>query len=287
MDEHLRDLERRARTGDATARRALGHEHIRHGLGWHGEELPVPLAVQPERFPVYTFETGRGFSVEMLYEPALTLWIARRPTRWADYERWRTTRDGSTRTRRGPTNHGSGDDDPVSNREWRKASDFCQWIGCRLPRRDEIERARTTLATDGIVLPGGFTEWCSDGDEQRALTPYRAFVAGSGPTSTVRTNERSPDLGFRPVFPTGRDIDRVIAEVKNVLPNVICDRQHVSHPGADDDDLWFFRLPGGAGTVRVESPWGACPFNVWDENNELQDQNVAQTVARIVEWLGS
>jgi hypothetical protein len=102
----------------------------------------------------------------------------------------------------------------------------------------------------------------------------------------VRTNERSPDLGFRPVFPTGSDIDGVIAQVKSALPSIFCDRHHVSHPGADDDGLWFFRLPGGAGTVRVESPWGTCPFDVWDETHELHGQSVPQTAARIVEWLG-
>jgi hypothetical protein len=154
MDEHLRDLERRANAGDLTARRTLGPERLRLGLWWHGEWLPDRVVVQAE-FPGYTIDAGRGFSVEMLYEPALGLWIARRPTRWVDYERWRATQDGSTRTRRAPTNCGSADDDPVTNREWRKASDYCQWIGCRLPRRNEIERARTTLAADGIVSRKG------------------------------------------------------------------------------------------------------------------------------------
>ncbi len=39
------------------------------------------------------------------------------------------------------------------------------------------------------------------------------------------------------------DIDRVISGVKTKIPEVYVVQMHKSHP-ADDDGLWWFRIPG-------------------------------------------
>src|SRR5260221_9932167 len=48
------------------------------------------------------------------------------------------------------------------------------------------------------------------------------------------------------------DIDRVISGVKTKIPEVYVVQMHKSHP-ADDDGLWWFRIPGIAKNIQVES----------------------------------
>lgn len=54
----------------------------------------------------------------------------------------------------------------------------------------------------------------------------------------------------------------------------------VSHPGADDDGLWYFGQPASEFQVQIESPDGMCPFLVeTDENNDrLTGRSVEETV---------
>jgi hypothetical protein len=54
----------------------------------------------------------------------------------------------------------------------------------------------------------------------------------------------------------------------------------VSHPGADDDGLWYFGQPASEFQVQIESPDGMCPFRVeTDENDErLTGRSVEETV---------
>jgi hypothetical protein len=57
-----------------------------------------------------------------------------------------------------------------------------------------------------------------------------------------------------------RDIDQIIERLKAELPGVQVTQLQVSHPGADDDGLWFIKIPGRDGDVQIESSHGTCPF---------------------------
>jgi hypothetical protein len=58
-----------------------------------------------------------------------------------------------------------------------------------------------------------------------------------------------------------RDIDRIIALVRSRLPLVSVVQWHKARPG-DDDGVWWFRLPGAARDIQLESSFGTCPFLV-------------------------
>jgi hypothetical protein len=89
-----------------------------------------------------------------------------------------------------------------------------------------------------------------------------------------------------------RDIDTVIAKVRALHPDAIIDQLQVSHPGVDDDGLWFFGLPGEKKDIQVESSTGAAPFTIeHDDMRGLQDRihgaNVDQTVLDVSAYLNN
>ena len=49
-----------------------------------------------------------------------------------------------------------------------------------------------------------------------------------------------------------RDIDHIIERLKTELPGVQDTQMQVAHPGADEDGLWFVRIPGQAEEVQIE-----------------------------------
>ena len=57
-----------------------------------------------------------------------------------------------------------------------------------------------------------------------------------------------------------RDIDRVIAGLAGRWPAITHEQLRVSHPGADDDGVWFFRHPSSDREVQVEASSGNAPF---------------------------
>ena len=57
-----------------------------------------------------------------------------------------------------------------------------------------------------------------------------------------------------------RDIDHIIERLTAEMPGVQVRQLQVSHPGADDDGLWFVTMPGRSPEVELESPHGSCPF---------------------------
>jgi hypothetical protein len=77
-----------------------------------------------------------------------------------------------------------------------------------------------------------------------------------------------------------RDIDQIIERVKARLPDVHVEQLWVSHPGVDDDGLWFFRLPGIQKDIQIESSFGMCPFIV--EHSDMKSSSEAET-ARTIE----
>lgn len=83
-----------------------------------------------------------------------------------------------------------------------------------------------------------------------------------------------------------RDIDRLIALVRNEFPDVLCEQLAILHP-ADDDGIWFFRLPGVKGEVQAESSSGMCPFIVeTDKHDERVHSETIEAAARTIgAWL--
>lgn len=63
-----------------------------------------------------------------------------------------------------------------------------------------------------------------------------------------------------------RDIDLIIALVDSAVPSVRCEQLKVTHP-ADDNGLWFFRIPPSLREVQAESSTGMCPFIVETSRN--------------------
>jgi hypothetical protein len=65
-----------------------------------------------------------------------------------------------------------------------------------------------------------------------------------------------------------RDVDQIIHSIMNVCPTVKVRQLNVSHPGADDDGLWFFNWPGSEFEVQIESSNGICPFLIETDEND-------------------
>lgn len=87
----------------------------------------------------------------------------------------------------------------------------------------------------------------------------------------------------------GRDIDQVIAGVRERVSDVSWEQLKVVHPGADDDGIWFFRRGPTAVEVQVESWNGMCPFVVeWDATPErFNCGDVAGPIQRVVSLLSA
>src|ERR1044071_9768612 len=87
-----------------------------------------------------------------------------------------------------------------------------------------------------------------------------------------------------------RDIGRIIDAVRQQLPSVEVAQWKKSHP-ADDDGIWWFKLPGTREDIQIESTYGNCPFIV--ETNELccdkarRAETIAEAVSMIVGYLDS
>jgi len=78
-----------------------------------------------------------------------------------------------------------------------------------------------------------------------------------------------------------RDIDQIIQSIKNICPTVNVRQLIVSHPGADDDGLWFFKRPGSEFEVQIESSMGVCPFLI--ETDESDARLTAKSIDETVE----
>lgn len=83
-----------------------------------------------------------------------------------------------------------------------------------------------------------------------------------------------------------REIDGILAEVKRSLPNVQISQLTVTHP-ADDDGVWFFKLPSDRNEVQIESSTGHCPFLI--EHHATGDNftglSISEVVRKVVELI--
>lgn len=77
-----------------------------------------------------------------------------------------------------------------------------------------------------------------------------------------------------------RDIDYIIKRLRSDLPEVQITQLQVSHPGADDDGLWFITKAGDTQEVQIESPDGCCPFTI--QSNVSSEVQRGQTVDEVV-----
>jgi len=82
-----------------------------------------------------------------------------------------------------------------------------------------------------------------------------------------------------------RDVDKIIELVRAICPAVEVQQLKVSHPGADDDGLWFFDQPESPFQVQIESTTGMCPFLI--ETDETNSRFTANSVEEVVETLSS
>jgi hypothetical protein len=78
-----------------------------------------------------------------------------------------------------------------------------------------------------------------------------------------------------------RDIDQIIERVKNRLPAVKVRQHCVTHPGVDDNGIWWFRLQGMEKDIQIESSHGMCPFRV--EHDDMQSSSEAETAHSVEE----
>lgn len=77
-----------------------------------------------------------------------------------------------------------------------------------------------------------------------------------------------------------RDIDHIIERLKTEIPGVQVTQLQVTHPGADDDGLWFITIAGRAEEVQIESSHGSCPFLI--ESDFSDDRFHGHTVDEVV-----
>jgi hypothetical protein len=84
-----------------------------------------------------------------------------------------------------------------------------------------------------------------------------------------------------------RDIDQVILKIRNVSPTTKVRQVAVSHPGVDDNGIWFFEHPSRKFEVQLESSTGMCPFLIETSENDrrINTTSVEETVAALMKLL--
>ena len=80
-----------------------------------------------------------------------------------------------------------------------------------------------------------------------------------------------------------RDIEILVQSFNTIYPTVKVRQLEVSHPGADDDGLWFFQEPSTEVEVQVESSTGMLPFLI--ETDETDVRFTVTTVDQTIETL--
>ena len=85
------------------------------------------------------------------------------------------------------------------------------------------------------------------------------------------------------------DIDTVIDGVRRLIPEVEVVQMHKTH-AADDDGLWWFRLPGIAEDIQIESSSYDCPFTVEHDSmtssaDAITCRTVEETISTVIAYL--
>jgi len=81
-----------------------------------------------------------------------------------------------------------------------------------------------------------------------------------------------------------RDIDQIIELLRREIPGVQITQLQVPHPGADDDGLWFIKVPGLTKEVQIESSSGACPFLIESDfsSERHNGRSIYETVGTVM-----
>lgn len=84
-----------------------------------------------------------------------------------------------------------------------------------------------------------------------------------------------------------RDVDTIIERMHTEYPTLQVEQLRVTHPGADDDGLWFFRHPDCEFEVQIESPYGVCPFLIetMEHDERVEARTVEDVIATLKKWL--
>jgi len=81
------------------------------------------------------------------------------------------------------------------------------------------------------------------------------------------------------------DVDEIIKCLSDVLPGVEVTQLKVANL-ADDDGLWFIKVPGITGQVQIESSRSMCPFLIEsDFEAKRYTGNTIEEVVAIVQRL--
>ena len=85
-----------------------------------------------------------------------------------------------------------------------------------------------------------------------------------------------------------RDIDQIASTLVVLYPALKVTQLKVVHPGADDEDLWFFTHPASPFEVQLEAIAGNCPFLVESDgdNQRLVNTTVEEAVESVAAKLG-
>ena len=81
-----------------------------------------------------------------------------------------------------------------------------------------------------------------------------------------------------------RDIDQITQLLRREIPGVEIEQLQVSHPGADDDGLWFIKVPRQTGEVQIESSDGSCPFIIQSDfsSEMLHGRSIYEVVGTVM-----
>jgi len=85
------------------------------------------------------------------------------------------------------------------------------------------------------------------------------------------------------------DIESIIDGVRRLIPEVEVVQMHKIH-AADDDGLWWFRLPGRRRDIQIESWTYDCPFliehdDMKSSSDALTGHSVSETVQIVTKYL--
>lgn len=77
-----------------------------------------------------------------------------------------------------------------------------------------------------------------------------------------------------------RDIDKIIEVLRNAHQNLVIEQLRVTHPGVDDNGIWFFKNPATGIETQLESSTGNCPFLI--ESNRSSEREYANTIPQAI-----
>jgi len=77
-----------------------------------------------------------------------------------------------------------------------------------------------------------------------------------------------------------RDIDKIIEVLRNAHQNLVIEQLRVTHPGVDDNGIWFFKNPATGIETQLESSTGNCPFLI--ESNRNSEREYANTIPQAI-----